>query len=33
MEYAGKLKIMENEKHPLDDVKNDETMKNEKCTL
>ena len=31
-----KLKIMENEKHPLDDLKNDETLKNvknEKCTL
>ena len=33
---ARKLKIMENEKHPLDDLKNDEIteiMKNEKCTL
>ena len=33
---ARKLKIMENEKHPLDDLKNDETtknVKNEKCTL
>ena len=33
---ARKLKIMENEKHPLDDMKNDEitkTVKNEKCTL
>ena len=33
---ARKLKIMENEKHPLDDLKNDETLKNmnnEKCTL
>ena len=33
---ARKLKIMENEKHPLDDMKNDETLKkvkNEKCTL
>ena len=32
-----KLKIMENEKHPLDDMKNDEitekNVKNEKCTL
>ena len=31
-----KLKIMENEKHPLDDLKNDEitkNVKNEKCTL
>ena len=30
------LKIMENEKHPPDDLKNDEimeTVKNEKCTL
>ena len=28
---ARKLKIMENEKHPLDDMKNDEiTLKNEK---
>ena len=28
---AGKLKIMENEKHPLDDLKNDEiTEKREK---
>ena len=24
MEYGRKLKIMENEKHPLDDLKNDE---------
>ena len=24
---AGKLKIMENEKHPLDDLKNDEITK------
>ncbi len=24
IEYARKLKIMENEKHPLDDLKNDE---------
>ena len=31
---AKKLKIMENEKHPLDDLKNDEiTKKFEKCTL
>ena len=33
---ARKLKIMENEKHPLDDLKNDEllkNLKNEKCTL
>ena len=33
---ARKLKIMENEKHPLDDLKNDESLKNvknEKCTL
>ena len=33
---ARKLKIMENEKHPLDDMKNGEitkTVKNEKCTL
>ncbi len=34
---ARKLKIMENEKHPLDDLKNDKitekTVKNEKCTL
>ena len=33
---ARKLKIMENEKHPRDDLKNDEiTQKreNEKCTL
>ena len=33
---ARKLKIMENEKHPLDDLKNDEitkNVKNEKCTL
>ena len=29
---ARKLKIMENEKHPLDDLKNDEiTNKREKC--
>jgi hypothetical protein len=30
------LKIMENEKHPLDDLKNDEITEkceNEKCTL
>ena len=33
---ARKLKIRENEKHPLDDLKNDEItkiMKNEKCPL
>ena len=33
---ARKLKIMENEKQPLDDLKNDEiteNVKNEKCTL
>ena len=34
---ARKLKIMKNEKHPLDDMKNDdeitENVKNEKCTL
>ena len=33
---ARKLKIMENEKHQLDDLKNDEiteNVKNEKCTL
>ena len=33
---ARKLKIMENEKHPLDDLKNDEitkNVKNDKCTL
>ncbi|SFW06681.1 Uncharacterised protein [Chlamydia abortus] len=33
---ARKLKIMENEKHPPDDFKNDEILKNvknEKCTL
>ena len=33
---ARKLKIMENEKHPLDDMKNDneitENVKKEKCT-
>ena len=31
-----KLKITENEKHPIDDLKNDEitkNVKNEKCTL
>ena len=36
MEYGRKLKIMENEKHPLDDLKNDEVteiVKNEKGTL
>ncbi|QIH95724.1 hypothetical protein GBG65_21415 (plasmid) [Curtobacterium flaccumfaciens pv. flaccumfaciens] len=34
--WQKKLKIMENEKHPLDDLKNDEitkNVKNEKCTL
>ena len=34
--WQRKLKIMENEKHPLDDFKNDEILKNvknEKCTL
>ena len=33
---ARKLKIMENDKHPLDDLKNDEitkNVKNEECTL
>ena len=31
MEYGKKLKIMENEKHPLDHLKNDEiTKKREK---
>ena len=33
---SRKLKIIENEKHPRDDLKNDEKMKNvknEKCTL
>ena len=33
---SRKLKIMENEKHPLDDLKYDEITekrKNEKCTL
>ena len=33
---ARKLKIVENEKQPLDDLKNDESLKkvkNEKCTL
>ena len=33
---ARNLKIKENEKHPLDDLKNDEitkNVKNEKCTL
>ena len=33
---ARKVKIIENEKHPLDDLKNDEItkkVKNEKCTL
>ena len=31
---ARKLKIMENEKHPLDDLKNDEIIKKrEKCKM
>ena len=31
---ARKLKIMENEKHPLDDLKNDEIIeKREKCEM
>ena len=31
---ARKLKIMENEKYPLDDLKNDEvTKKREKCEM
>ena len=33
---ARKLKIMENEKHPFEDLKNDEItekLKSEKCTL
>ena len=33
---ARKLKILEKEKHPLDDLKNDEITeneKNDKCTL
>ena len=33
---ARKLKIMENEKYPLDDLKNEDiqkNVKNEKCTL
>ena len=34
---ARKLKIMENEKHPFDDTKNEdeitENVKKEKCTL
>ncbi|SFW06283.1 Uncharacterised protein [Chlamydia abortus] len=31
---ARKLKIMENEKHPLGDLKNDEiTKKREKCEM
>ena len=36
IEYGKKIKIMENEKPPLDDLKNDEiteNVKNEKCTL
>ncbi|QIH95737.1 hypothetical protein GBG65_21480 (plasmid) [Curtobacterium flaccumfaciens pv. flaccumfaciens] len=34
--WQEKLKIMKNEKHPLDDLKNDEItkkLKNEKCPL
>ena len=27
MEYGRKIKIMENEKYPLDDLKNDEIIK------
>ncbi|SFW07121.1 Uncharacterised protein [Chlamydia abortus] len=32
---ARKVKIMENAKHPLDDLKNEKSLKlkNEKCTL
>ena len=33
---ARKLKIMENEKHPIDDFENDEitkNVKNEECTM
>ena len=30
MEYGKKLKIMENEKHALDNLKNEETLKNRK---
>ena len=33
---SRKLKIMENEKHPIDDFENDEitkNVKNEKCTM
>ena len=34
MEYGKKLKIMENENHPLDHLKNDEiTEKREKCEM
>ena len=34
MEYGRKLKIMENEKHPIDDLKNDEiTEKREKLKM
>ena len=36
MEYGRKLKIMEHEKHPLEELKNDEITEkrgNEKCTL
>ena len=30
---ARKLKIMENEKHPFDDMKNDEITENVKCEM
>ena len=36
MEYGKKTENHENEKHPLDDLKNEEitdNVKNEKCTL
>ena len=34
MEYGRKLKTMENEKHPLDDLKNDEIIaKGEKLEM
>ena len=36
VEYGKKLKIMENEKHPLENLKNDqmtEKRENVKCTL
>ena len=36
MEYGKIMKIKKNEKHPLDNLKNDkitEKRKNEKCTL